>query len=760
MNAQHGASGIWGACLLLAFVVAVPVGAAGEPATYREARRCLRDAIDQGRAPAVASAADDLIRFRSEGFHKVLLDSLIDLFRRQSQLAKHLAPLERKEAELHEKAVKTLEQGGPRSESVLRKVDRDLERVQRDIRPVIEDQVKLRGFCEILVAVLGKTLDQAEERERNSVLEDFREWLESKERERRMVALEGLAAAGDPSWETVVASAAAREESEQVRILEILMRHDRRGSAVFAAALLKSESWSLRSTAATQLRENPVLEVVPDLIEALEQENGRLRGDFLQTLAKITGADVVPTATAWTRWWEENGDDYSGALQQVAAGSELDRILGYQTVAAKGFLLGARRILENLGMHPVPGEAAVRVPFEGISEEEGQAALQAVAETIQNCAPELRDPMVRELLIAPLDPARLEFTVPAAMLVLSRIASPESIQVLADLTLGWEFPDLSWEVRYQGALDLGASGQKDAVEPLLRLFRAGQPEYLLTAVVDGLAQMDSVVGLPAFMRLLERVTPPKPEVEVSQELQQRIFAHLAELTGNDFGDKFPRWERWWKEQQETQLAAEEATTSIRVAPGMASKTSGAAFFGIVTHSRQLCYVLDVSESMNEVDPGEEKSRLQIAVGELLRSIDELPDDAWFTVVVYSDDVKVWGGHLIQADAEGKADVRAWASELRASGYTNLLGGTMKALQVAGEQALRSGYPAAVDTIFLLTDGQPTAGRTTNPREVLKQLVFWARQKQVTIHCIGIGADHHASLLRGLAGETGGSYLTR
>jgi predicted protein tyrosine phosphatase len=61
----------------------------------------------------------------------------------------------------------------------------------------------------------------------------------------------------------------------------------------------------------------------------------------------------------------------------------------------------------------------------------------------------------------------------------------------------------------------------------------------------------------------------------------------------------------------------------------------------------------------------------------------------------------------------------------------------------------------VDTIYLLTDGEPTTGRLVAPEDILDEVLRWNRQRQIVIHCIGIGTD--ADLLKRLAQESGGTY---
>jgi predicted protein tyrosine phosphatase len=61
----------------------------------------------------------------------------------------------------------------------------------------------------------------------------------------------------------------------------------------------------------------------------------------------------------------------------------------------------------------------------------------------------------------------------------------------------------------------------------------------------------------------------------------------------------------------------------------------------------------------------------------------------------------------------------------------------------------------VDTIYLLTDGEPSAGRIKDVESILDEIRRWNRTRQIVIHCIAIGID--SNLCKRLAAENGGSY---
>ena len=61
----------------------------------------------------------------------------------------------------------------------------------------------------------------------------------------------------------------------------------------------------------------------------------------------------------------------------------------------------------------------------------------------------------------------------------------------------------------------------------------------------------------------------------------------------------------------------------------------------------------------------------------------------------------------------------------------------------------------VDTVYLLSDGEPSAGEVINAEDIADEILRWNRLRQIVIHTIGFGID--SQLLQRLADESGGIY---
>ena len=65
------------------------------------------------------------------------------------------------------------------------------------------------------------------------------------------------------------------------------------------------------------------------------------------------------------------------------------------------------------------------------------------------------------------------------------------------------------------------------------------------------------------------------------------------------------------------------------------------------------------------------------------------------------------------------------------------------------------YKSKGDTLLFLSDGGPTAGRTTDEEEILEQVREWNRTANITLHTIGIGRQLNRRFMKALAEQNGG-----
>ena len=265
----------------------------------------------------------------------------------------------------------------------------------------------------------------------------------------------------------------------------------------------------------------------------------------------------------------------------------------------------------------------------------------------------------------------------------------------------------------------------------------------------------------AALEGLESVRTPEIVGTLIARMQQEVgrmqveFAEvLWRLTGQPFHTQALAWKGWWEKNStgfqpisEAELAKRQADEDAR----RLKRISKASFFGIRIKSHRVIFILDVSGSMNELTRGQYvgkngEPRITVAKRELSRCIDALEPDSLFNMVVFSSGVDKWMAEGI-ADSKGvtREEAKSYVDKLAANGGTNLYG----ALQSAFEDQ-------DVDTIFVLSDGEPSVGEVTDPGAIREHVKEWNEHRGIEINSIAVGGTFE--ILRWLALDSGGTHV--
>jgi len=172
--------------------------------------------------------------------------------------------------------------------------------------------------------------------------------------------------------------------------------------------------------------------------------------------------------------------------------------------------------------------------------------------------------------------------------------------------------------------------------------------------------------------------------------------------------------------------------------GLEGGGAGTSFFGISSKGTRFAYIVDISGSM-----GDER-KLPTAMGELARSIDSLPDYAYFYVVLFQSKITVppWQNGWIQARPVAINRARRWLEDIAPGG------GTMP------HDAFFNVFSLDVrpDVLFFLTDG-----RLNEPLPVEKIVQMNNRGKSIVINTVAFGSNADREYLRAIAEQCGGTY---
>ncbi|MFT5288468.1 MAG: HEAT repeat protein/Mg-chelatase subunit ChlD [Planctomycetota bacterium] len=236
---------------------------------------------------------------------------------------------------------------------------------------------------------------------------------------------------------------------------------------------------------------------------------------------------------------------------------------------------------------------------------------------------------------------------------------------------------------------------------------------------------------------------------LAAELSRALFS----LTGQPFDTNATRWANWWGDAQAefTVLTKAQLRKVAKVALEREQReVTRTQFFGVKVESHRVIFILDVSGSMLELTQarysGERgATRLAVAKEELARVVEALDRASLFNLIVFSGGVSSWRKSITVFDEEALEDARVYVSRLGAGGGTNLFG----ALELAFQDA-------EVDTIFVLSDGEPTVGSVTDPGGIRSRVAAWNKNRNVVIHTVAVGGS--LKVLEWLAEDSGGKHV--
>ena len=234
-------------------------------------------------------------------------------------------------------------------------------------------------------------------------------------------------------------------------------------------------------------------------------------------------------------------------------------------------------------------------------------------------------------------------------------------------------------------------------------------------------------------------------------MRDRIVDVMADLTGQTFGPASHTWQLWWDNEKDNFVfpTAEEilAKAKEREARLEENSTVG-SFYGLPVVSNRAVFIVDLSGSMNTAAKtnrytGEKKAtRLDVAKAQLTLALKNYADGGLFNMIFFHSGVRPWEKELVKMTEKTRAEAIEYVAKQRIGGATAIFNSLEAAFKIEG-----------LDTIYLLTDGQPSGGTINNPKRIRELVNQWNAVSHITIHCVSIGGDN--GLLRGLAKDSGG-----
>lgn len=322
-----------------------------------------------------------------------------------------------------------------------------------------------------------------------------------------------------------------------------------------------------------------------------------------------------------------------------------------------------------------------------------------------------------------------------------------------------------WRVRVT-AVDIIASQRNPGHFPMVTPLLNDPVTAVAVAVVEFLRLTGGPDAVEALIGALG---------DVEGRVQDDIAEALVRLTGKDHGTVAANWDSWWtanRDSAEIRGISREEYERIKEEQ---ESSSTAVYFGLRVISNKVTFVVDCSASMGDVYevtekikkkkkkgktavPEEEaaktrkvrKQKIEVAREELTRVLEQLRLGTFFNIFQFNSLHERWKPELVEKDRKTLAAAKKYVKELAAGGMTNVYDALMDALS-----------DPEVDTIYLLSDGMPTAGTITATEEILTRVVEANRLAKVKINTIGFHLDAGSKrFLKRLSEQNFGRFVSR
>jgi hypothetical protein len=263
----------------------------------------------------------------------------------------------------------------------------------------------------------------------------------------------------------------------------------------------------------------------------------------------------------------------------------------------------------------------------------------------------------------------------------------------------------------------------------------------------------------------------------SGRVREECYEALKRVTRDDLGRSPEHWRKWWNREKQRAggIPAQPPAPVRRDDPDRPTTTrddgDDPTYYGIRVFSDRVGYVLDISKSMTTTfrptadlqrrlrRAAAARPRIEFARDELIESVRSLDPRASFRLWTFHDVVTAWKPTPTVASATGKARAIAFIQRLALGEATNYYDAFRTVFGLPEKGSPRDRFRSTPDTVFFLTDGQPTVGEITETEELLSWFREENRFAMLRCHVIAFGDKNlDFRFLTTLARETGGDFV--
>ncbi|MEZ5966629.1 MAG: HEAT repeat domain-containing protein [Planctomycetota bacterium] len=256
------------------------------------------------------------------------------------------------------------------------------------------------------------------------------------------------------------------------------------------------------------------------------------------------------------------------------------------------------------------------------------------------------------------------------------------------------------------------------------------------AAYDFCRRVRAVSSVPL---LLDRLAVEK------DRMRQDVIDALTALTGQTLQTEM-QWRHFW---QDHAPGFQLPPAGAQVARGRRSSDDSSAtrtYYSLPVVSTAVCFVVDHSGSMAAPVGTGGSTRLEEAKRQIVRVLGSTPDGYRVNVIAFDTQVQPLLERMVELDDRSRRDLIARVQAVRIGSATNVHDGLAQAFA-----------DPDVDTIYLLTDGAPSAGPIVDANGLREAVARWNRNRRIRIHTIAVGMD--SQLMKWLAADSGGQTVT-
>jgi HEAT repeat protein len=368
-----------------------------------------------------------------------------------------------------------------------------------------------------------------------------------------------------------------------------------------------------------------------------------------------------------------------------------------------------------LGKPPHPG--AVGALQEALKDKDADVRLAALESLGQRPEPKAEEILSREAQGSSEDMAV------AAIGALGGRASETTLKLLAKLAESPRLPIAA------AAIDaLGDRAPADALPVLAKALRHTSAPVRAAAA----RALRSIRTRESIDLLVERLG------QEDGRLRGDIVDALRALTGRDLPYDAAAWKTWWQGRRET------FDPSAPLEKDSGGNVNTVAYYGIPVLSKRVVFCLDISSSMSATAE-DGLTRMEQAKRELSRTLGSLESGVHLNIIFFDNKIQPVSRALFPIKGHLPSTLKTVA-QAQPRGSTNIY----DTLETAFSDS-------TVDTVFLLSDGEPTDGKYISTEEILRRIRRVNRTRGIVIHTISFGKSE---FMKALAEQNGGRYVEK